>query len=256
MADIKLEARWSTYRLVRRDDGSFDKMPTRPTNRPELWLEFQAARCEARQRRLGLALLLGAGRVGIDIDACALDPALTREIVAACGAAYVECSPSGAGLHVLGRAPEPWRGAEADMRTGKRVRWEGPRFFAVTLNGRGNPETDISAVLDTLAPATRRAPQGAKREGYAGAAECSDDELLLQAAGAENGLRFLRLWRGDTSGYGSHSEADMALCRMLAFWTNGDAGRVDRLFRLSNLYRPKWERRDYREATLAHAVQG
>ncbi|MDP9352758.1 MAG: hypothetical protein M3P51_14640, partial [Chloroflexota bacterium] len=36
----------------------------------------------------------------------------------------------------------------------------------------------------------------------------------------------------------------------------GDPQRLDRLFRKSGLYRPKWERRDYRERTLARALSG
>ncbi len=39
--------------------------------------------------------------------------------------------------------------------------------------------------------------------------------------------------------YTSQSEADLALCNFLAFWTGGDAARIDRLFRRSGLYRPK-----------------
>ncbi|ESP89724.1 hypothetical protein K933_02016 [Candidatus Halobonum tyrrellensis G22] len=33
----------------------------------------------------------------------------------------------------------------------------------------------------------------------------------------------------------------MALCCLLAFWTGGDAMRVDKLFRRSRLYRDKWD---------------
>ena len=45
----------------------------------------------------------------------------------------------------------------------------------------------------------------------------SDSEVIQKALAASNGRRFSRLWNGDTSGYGSHSEADLALCGMLAF---------------------------------------
>jgi putative DNA primase/helicase len=37
----------------------------------------------------------------------------------------------------------------------------------------------------------------------------------------------------------------MALCDMLAFWTGGDAARMDALFRSSGLMRPKWDERHY-----------
>src|SRR5262249_17659028 len=52
------------------------------------------------------------------------------------------------------------------------------------------------------------------------------------------------------------SEADEALCFMLAFWTGGDAARIDDLFRRSGLMRPKWEQRqDYRDRTIGKALE-
>jgi Sensory domain found in PocR len=74
--------------------------------------------------------------------------------------------------------------------------------------------------------------------------DLSDQELIQRAKYASNGERFSRLWGGDASDYGNdHSRADIALCRMLAFWTGGDSGRMDRLFRQSGLMREKWDRR-------------
>ena len=86
-------------------------------------------------------------------------------------------------------------------------------------------------------------------------AGCTDDELIEMACGAANGDKFSQLYAGDwRSTYGSQSQGDLALCGMLSFWTQGDAQRIDRLFRLSGLMRPKWDRRDYRERTIARAI--
>lgn len=41
---------------------------------------------------------------------------------------------------------------------------------------------------------------------------------------------------------------------MLAFWCGGDTDQMDRLFRESGLMREKWDREDYRTATLDKAV--
>ena len=71
----------------------------------------------------------------------------------------------------------------------------------------------------------------------------SDTEVVEKASTSRNGEKFRRLWAGDTNDYGSHSEADLALCGMLAFWTGGDATRIDALFRQSGLYRKKWNRK-------------
>ena len=71
--------------------------------------------------------------------------------------------------------------------------------------------------------------------------DLEDYMLLERARAAENGARFDALWHGQTSGYDSHSEADMALCLHLAFWTGGDASRMDAFFRQSGLMREKWD---------------
>jgi primase-polymerase (primpol)-like protein len=43
---------------------------------------------------------------------------------------------------------------------------------------------------------------------------------------------------------------------MLAFWTGGDAARIDSLFRRSGLYRKKWDRNDYCNRTVGQALKG
>jgi putative DNA primase/helicase len=77
---------------------------------------------------------------------------------------------------------------------------------------------------------------------------------------AKNGAYFHRLWIGDTRRYPSASEADLALCGMLAFYTR-DASQIDRLFRFSDLYREKWDQptyadgKTYGEGTIAKALK-
>ena len=50
------------------------------------------------------------------------------------------------------------------------------------------------------------------------------------------------------------------MCSLLAFWTGGDPDRVDRLFRQSALFRPKWDQvryadgRTYGRATVTKAL--
>lgn len=52
------------------------------------------------------------------------------------------------------------------------------------------------------------------------------------------------LWKGDwKAGYSSQSEADLALCAHLAFRTQCNAAQIDRIFRRSGLFRPKWDER-------------
>jgi putative DNA primase/helicase len=81
-----------------------------------------------------------------------------------------------------------------------------------------------------------------------------DDEVLRKAASAANGARFAALWAGDRSGYASDSEADLALCSMLAFWVGPDEARISSLFSRSGLMREKWDREDYRRRTISRAI--
>ena len=74
----------------------------------------------------------------------------------------------------------------------------------------------------------------------------SDNEIIDKAGNAKNGAKFNSLWNGQIPDGKSHSQADMALLSMLAFWCGGDTEQMDRLFRRSGLYREKWEREDYR----------
>lgn len=54
----------------------------------------------------------------------------------------------------------------------------------------------------------------------------------------------------------------MALCSLLAFWTGGDPGQMDRLFRDSGLIREKWDEQHfadgstYGEKTIERAIAG
>jgi hypothetical protein len=90
--------------------------------------------------------------------------------------------------------------------------------------------------------------------------DLTDEELIERAQNAANGEEFARLWRGDIHGYDSQSEADMALCCLLAFWTGGDATRMDQLFRRSGLIRQKWDDQHfadgatYGERTIERAI--
>jgi len=86
--------------------------------------------------------------------------------------------------------------------------------------------------------------------------ELSDDDVAVmrKAQEANNGEKFMSLWNGDIFGYRTKSEADLALCEILSFWTNGNSEQILRLFRESGLYRPKWENSEtYRNATISKA---
>lgn len=89
----------------------------------------------------------------------------------------------------------------------------------------------------------------------------SNSYLLKKAMEAVNGDKFRQLWDGDFSGYASQSEADLALCGLLAFWTRKNPARMDALFRQSGLMRQKWDKKHFSDGqtygshTIAAAIE-
>ena len=59
------------------------------------------------------------------------------------------------------------------------------------------------------------------------------EQLLQLAKSSKNGAAFTALWNGSLEGYSSPSEADLALCSHLAFWTGRDSAKMDTMFRQS-----------------------
>ncbi len=85
----------------------------------------------------------------------------------------------------------------------------------------------------------------------------SDADLLNRAPNAANGDRFRQLHDdGSLDEHdGDHSLADLALCRLLAFWTHGNEARIDRYFRTSALMRPAWDEQHAADGTTYVSVR-
>lgn len=200
---------------------------------------------------LGFVFFDTDGLVGIDVDGCVENGALSTDAAAIVAAAntYTEFSPSGTGVKLFGFGTKPAGSRCRGKLPGTRgiEIYDRDRFFTVT--GQHVPGTPacvndcgsfVGALLRRLAPTP--APSFAAVFGANAAAIVDDDRLVERAKAAANGAKFSQLWAGDTTGYGgNHSSADFALCLMLAYWTGGDAGRIDRLFRRSGLFRDKWD---------------
>jgi primase-polymerase (primpol)-like protein len=210
----------------------------------------------------GVGLVLGDGVVGIDFDHVrAPRTGVVDDDVMGMVAllnSYTEVSPSGEGLHVLASGALPLGG----RRRGQIEMYDGGRFF--TLTGRhvaGTPctleeRTQALAALHARIFATAEPPAPVAAAPVSSTRRiCGDDvTLLARAHAARNGQKFAALWRGDADGYASRSEADLALCGMLAFWTGGDAHRIDHLFRASGLFRAKWDSRRGKESYGARTI--
>lgn len=271
--------RWVLWRAEQRNgDPKRTKVPYIPrdpqrrasTTSPSSWGTFNEALkayCDRQGDGIGFVLTTGDGFVGIDLDGVLDDDgqlradALDGEAgpwVAALGG-YVERSPSGRGLHLLGRGQLPtW----ARNRRGQVEVYANSRFLTITgevFEGLGQlrPLRELEAFLD--AAGLRREPPSTNGQPLATVSiELADGELLARAFSHRNGREFRALFEGSWEGrYPSASEADMSLACHLAWLTGRDPVRVDRLFRSSGLIRAKWDAKrgesSYGAQTIARA---
>jgi putative DNA primase/helicase len=231
---------------------------------PDTWASFSEALAVVRAGRAdGPGIVVGAGLGGVDLDHCFMASALTDEAAAIVRTldTYTEVSPSGDGVHALAHGTLP----PGRRRKGMVEMYSEKRFFTVTGRHLAGAPWTIEERTAALAAVHARylgtpAPPPQGPPPPVGRAIATDAALLARAREARNGAKFAALWRGDTTGYRSHSEADLALCGMLAFWTARDAARIDQLFRASGLMRSKWDaargEQTYGAQTIASALAG
>lgn len=223
----------------------------------------------------GIGIGIFEGICAIDLDHCMDEQgnlsSQAEEIVKLMNS-YTEISPSGDGLHILFRVSDFSYDANKyyimNHKSGIEVYVTGATNKYVTITGKcyGNLQTfgDRSIELQELLERFMlRADGKMKLENRArnaiNAIKSPDvEELLESARNSKNGQAFSDLWNGNISGYLSHSEADMALCSHLAFWTGCDARLMDQMFRQSALMRPKWDSRrsgsTYGAKTIEQAI--
>jgi len=182
---------------------------------------------------------------------------------------YTEVSPSGTGFHVLVEGSLP----DGRNRRGSVECYETAWFFTVTGDHVEGTPGQVVRRQDALRGIHRDYVQpddsgddaedeaSATADAAPGDVDLEDEELVEKGRNASNGSKFERLWNGRLGGYESQSEADMAFCCLLAFWSGGDESRMDRLFRESGLMREKWDEvhyadgATYGEKTIERAVR-
>ena len=271
---------WVNWRLIPDKDGGKDKkMPYNPitgkgaqSNNPATWTDYATA-ADALERYgftgLGFMFSKEDNLVGVDVDHC-YDPETktfneTAKAIIARQPTYMEFSPSGTGIHLFFKGAMPGTGNK-NTKTGVEM-YEHTRYFTMTgkgLDGATDTIAEDNGTLKWIHETYIRAPkkQQQRKSKKSASVQLSDDDLLELACGADNGEAFSKLWDGDwQDAYSSQSEADMALCCRLAFWSGKDKAQMDRLFRQSGLFREKWDAKHhasgatYGEETLDKACE-
>lgn len=232
---------------------------------PETWTTFDRALAVLRKNNTyrGLGFVLGDGIFGIDLDHVISEDGTMEpwaaEIIRMMDS-YTELSPSGTGVHIYARGKIPPK----DRKNGKVEMYDERRYFTVT----GNVYGDLKPLSERTKEAASVHRQYLKRDrrenmqqntaAVAYVASRDVEELVKRAEKAKNGDKFSLLYKGTASGYASQSQADQALCNILAFYAGGDRTLIDAAFRSSGLMRPKWDSRrgntTYGEMTIEKAL--
>lgn len=215
---------------------------------------------------IGFVLTTASGIVAIDLDGCRepetgeIEPE-AQGIIDRSGS-YAEVSPSGNGIRIFLRGAMPANGRKVAApwkRGDEKAEIEAAsnaKYMTVTGHHiEGTPReivTNQTAIdwlfskyfeKEQLKPTATPLPLG-----------LDDNAILEKAMNAKNSAKFMALWNGDISEYPSPSEAEMAFCCILAFYTS-DAAQMDRLWLASNMQRGKTERADYRARTIKNALE-
>jgi hypothetical protein len=256
-AEIRSQKAWVGY-VTRENNGRVDKIPMNVmtgaparSNDPATWSDYETAVDLAIQRNYaGIGFMFQPPYVGVDIDHCVKDGAIETyalEILKALNS-YSEYSPSGTGIHTLCKGEIP-RACKIS-KIGLEIYTKG-RFFTVTGNRLENYPAELNECTDALKGIFSR---------FVDKAPVND--ILSLIANSKDAERFQRLYSGQwQNDYPSQSEADLALCNKLAFWTGKDTARMDSLFRQSGLMRAKWDEkhfgdgRTYGQSVIEKAVQ-
>ena len=248
---------------------SSDKVPKNPftganakTNDPNTWGTYEQA--------LGACVIFGFEGVGfvftkddeyfgVDLDHILSNHDLVEEFVESLKT-YAEISRSGDGIHCLCKGKLP----EGSRRHGVIEMYSEGRYFICTGNIYNMKYSQIVDCTESIKPLYKKYFPPVRNDSQARSSSpirTSDEKLIELALASKNGLKLSMLWQGNWDyKYTSPSEADLALCNMLAFWTGRNAEQMDRLFRKSGLMREKWDEKrgslTYGEITIDRAIKG
>ena len=239
-----------------------DKGEYAESDNPETWTTFDNALKYLKEKGgTTVAYALdGKDNVScIDLDRCydenGQSSALAKEILSKCGKTYVEKSVSGNGLHIFGKT------SGMDIRTfskdGDLEFYQKEHFIAMTGDGAGYSRLESFDTPEMKELLSRKCEKREEWKGVCkgvnGLSTMTDRDVVEKASNAKNGDKFKRLYAGEDL-QNNHSNSDMSLMNLLAYWCNGDKEQMLRIFATSGLFRPN-KSPDYYEGTAIKALR-
>lgn len=268
--EMKARKNWVAVRTWK--SAEKDKLSKRPidcntgnyaeSDNPETWTTFDKALEYVREHGgTTVAYALdGKDKVScVDIDRCFDENGelseTAKEALKRSGATYAERSVSGNGLHIFGKTDG------MDLRTfskgGDLEFYQKEQFIAMTGDGAKTKDIvnfDSCGMKPYLeSKCEKRIEWKGVCKGENGLSSMSDKDVVEKAREAKNGDKFKRLYTGEDL-QNNHSNSDMSLMNILAYWCNGDKEQMLRIFATSGLFRPN-KSADYYEHTAIKALR-
>jgi len=278
-SNIPEELKSESFMLWRYEerDGRKTKPPLNPNTGlrgdvtdPIQWTDYETAlgaHQSGRYRSNGISVVVhpDSGLVGLDLDHCIVDGKFSEEaqeiVDGVCS--YSEISPSGEGVRIFlyGKLPDKGR------RRGNFECYDKGRHLTVTGNHIQSTPDKINNNQETLdwfhrkfiageaisdETEIHKLPDQINTESDQSPSQVSTAEtksILEKIRASKQKDKFDRLFKGDIAEYSSQSEADLALCSILAFWTGRNNSFIDEVFRKSGLFRQKWDEKHFSDGT-------
>ena len=277
--NIPTELKSESFMLWRYEerDGRKTKPPLNPNTGlrgdvtdPIQWTDYETAlgaHQSGRYRSNGISVVVhpDSGLVGLDLDHCIVDGKFSEEAqeIVDGVSSYSEISPSGEGVRIFlyGKLPDKGR------RRGNFECYDKGRHLTVTGNHIQSTPDKINNNQETLdwfhrkfiageaisdETEIHKLPDQINTESDQSPSQVSTAEtksILEKIRASKQKDKFDRLFKGDIAEYSSQSEADLALCSILSFWTGRNNPFIDEVFRKSALFRQKWDEKHFSDGT-------
>jgi hypothetical protein len=275
--NMQASKNWLLWKYEKSIKGKWTKVPYQTSNKKasatnkDTWCNYsQALKAYGTGKYDGIGFAIGnSGLTCVDIDHEDEWPVGELEAFESGfnGKGYKEKSPSGNGYHLwLKAVKHKDMGCKSKNFHNSLVEvYNSDRFITMTgavlspYESIQEAQTELENVFSPLMPKQAEKPVNVLASSVAVTLE---DDLVIQKIkneSSEGSRLFVQLHQHGFTG-NDDSADDLAYMNKLAFYTGCDADQMDRIYRTSAIYRPKWDSRrgdsTYGIDTIDKAIQG
>lgn len=281
MEELKKQKIWLCWNYIKDEYGKITKKPISYKNTAtgtneeyhKTWCTYENAKTAKEKYGFdGIGFVIPKGYWGADIDKRDFEDEITKDILILFYNTYTEKSPSGKGLHIIGKVdltkiPKNVDGTKLNEKYYQKNPHNKIECYIGGLTNRFFTFTENVIVNKSINDCTEQLltflDKYMKKETKETTVIADSDILDMACADiieiinkSEQAEKFTKLYfDGDISDYSDDdSSADMALCDILTFYCGEDFELIDKLFCGSKLYREKWNRLDYKQDTIKKAI--